>query len=99
MTAVVNRIPGAETERKGVDRAVLAAFAGLMLGSLIASLNLTLVAPMKLLPLIVTSAPPLEGPFAGVTLVTVGGGGVPAATARAVPMLVPSLAKTVSATT
>ena len=61
--------------------------------------NLTLVAPMKLLPLIVTNAPPLEGPFAGVTLVTVGGGGVPAATARAVPMLVPSLAKTVSATT
>ncbi|TMC71262.1 MAG: MFS transporter [Chloroflexi bacterium] len=45
MTAVVNRIPGAETEKKGVDRAVLAAFAGLMLGSLIASLNLTLVAP------------------------------------------------------
>jgi len=45
MPAVVNRIPGAETEKKGVDRAVLAAFAGLMLGSLIASLNLTLVAP------------------------------------------------------
>lgn len=31
--------------RKGVDRGVLAVFAGLMLGSLIASLNMTLVAP------------------------------------------------------
>src|SRR5260370_863798 len=35
----------AAPEKKGVDRAVLAVFAGLMLGSLIASLNLTLVAP------------------------------------------------------
>ena len=44
MTAVVTR--GAETPiKRGVDRAVIAVFAGLMLGSLVASLNLTLVAP------------------------------------------------------
>jgi len=45
MTAVVARSPEAAPAKKGVDRAVLAVFAGLMLGSLIASLNLTLVAP------------------------------------------------------
>jgi len=50
MTALATRdtaTRSAETPpvKKGVDRAVLAVFAGLMLGSLIASLNLTLVAP------------------------------------------------------
>ncbi|HEV2036709.1 MAG TPA: MDR family MFS transporter [Candidatus Dormibacteraeota bacterium] len=44
MTAVASRAAGAPV-RKGIDRAVMAVFAGLMLGSLIASLNLTLVAP------------------------------------------------------
>jgi EmrB/QacA subfamily drug resistance transporter len=45
MTAVAARDATTAPEKKGVDRAVLAVFAGLMLGSLIASLNLTLVAP------------------------------------------------------
>ncbi len=45
MTAVAARDATTVPEKKGVDRAVLAVFAGLMLGSLIASLNLTLVAP------------------------------------------------------
>jgi len=45
MTAVATKASTTATERKGVDRAVLAVFAGLMLGSLIASLNMTLVAP------------------------------------------------------
>jgi EmrB/QacA subfamily drug resistance transporter len=48
MTAVATRetqSPETAPAKKGVDRAVLAVFAGLMLGSLIASLNLTLVAP------------------------------------------------------
>jgi EmrB/QacA subfamily drug resistance transporter len=45
LTAVATRIPEATPPKKGVDRAVMAVFAGLMLGSLIASLNLTLVAP------------------------------------------------------
>jgi EmrB/QacA subfamily drug resistance transporter len=45
MTAVATRRAGTVPEKKGVDRAVMAVFAGLMLGSLIASLNLTLVAP------------------------------------------------------
>ena len=48
MTAVASRaetVPAEKKEKKGVDRAVLAVFAGLMLGSLIASLNMTLVAP------------------------------------------------------
>jgi len=45
MTAVAARDSTAAPEKQGVDRAVLAVFAGLMLGSLIASLNLTLVAP------------------------------------------------------
>src|SRR6266571_8880566 len=46
MTAVRTRAEGSvASARTGPDRAVLAAFAGLMLGSLIASLNLTLVAP------------------------------------------------------
>jgi EmrB/QacA subfamily drug resistance transporter len=45
MTAVATRAAGTVPEKKGVDRAVMAVFAGLMLGSLIASLNLTLVAP------------------------------------------------------
>src|SRR5712692_6350882 len=39
-------------KRSGIDRGVMAVFAGLMLGSLIASLNLTLVAPA--LPTIVS---------------------------------------------
>jgi EmrB/QacA subfamily drug resistance transporter len=45
MTAVAARDANTAPEKRGVDRAVLAVFAGLMLGSLIASLNLTLVAP------------------------------------------------------
>src|SRR5258708_1638193 len=45
MTAVASRTETVQAEKKGVDRAVLAVFAGLMLGSLIASLNMTLVAP------------------------------------------------------
>jgi EmrB/QacA subfamily drug resistance transporter len=50
MTALATRDTAARSAetppaKKGVDRAVLAVFAGLMLGSLIASLNLTLVAP------------------------------------------------------
>ena len=45
MTAVAARDSATAPARKGVDRAVLAVFAGLMLGSLVASLNLTLVAP------------------------------------------------------
>jgi EmrB/QacA subfamily drug resistance transporter len=45
MTAVATRESVAAPVKKGVDRGVLAVFAGLMLGSLIASLNLTLVAP------------------------------------------------------
>ena len=44
MTAVATHATSAPA-KKGVDRAVLAVFAGLMLGSLVASLNLTLVAP------------------------------------------------------
>ena len=46
MTAVPARREQQEPEpRKGIDRGVIAVFAGLMLGSLVASLNLTLVAP------------------------------------------------------
>jgi EmrB/QacA subfamily drug resistance transporter len=46
MTAVATRSAQQETTRKGgIDRGVLAVFAGLMLGSLVASLNMTLVAP------------------------------------------------------
>src|SRR5579859_3525332 len=45
MTAVARQAPETETASRGVDRGVLAVFSGLMLGSLIASLNLTLVAP------------------------------------------------------
>src|SRR6266567_856095 len=46
MTAVRSRAEGSVASAKtGPDRAVLAVFAGLMLGSLIASLNMTLVAP------------------------------------------------------
>ncbi len=44
MTAVATRA-ASTAERKGLDRGVMAVFAGLMLGSLIASLNMTLVAP------------------------------------------------------
>ena len=44
MTAVATKAAG-ETAKQGVDRGVLAVFAGLMLGSLVASLNMTLVAP------------------------------------------------------
>jgi hypothetical protein len=44
MTAVATQ--AVETSaKKGIDRGVMAVFAGLMLGSLIASLNMTLVAP------------------------------------------------------
>jgi EmrB/QacA subfamily drug resistance transporter len=46
MTAVGARESTAEPEaKKGIDRGVMAVFAGLMLGSLVASLNMTLVAP------------------------------------------------------
>ncbi|OLD27270.1 MAG: MFS transporter [Chloroflexi bacterium 13_1_40CM_3_65_12] len=46
MTAVATRGSTTEpSEKKGANRAVLAVFGGLMLGSLVASLNLTLVAP------------------------------------------------------
>jgi EmrB/QacA subfamily drug resistance transporter len=51
MTAVASRTAPA-TQAKGIDRGVMAVFAGLMLGSLIASLNMTLVAPA--LPTIVS---------------------------------------------
>src|SRR6266581_3252550 len=44
MTAVATQAT-TTTEAKGVDRGVMAVFAGLMLGSLVASLNMTLVAP------------------------------------------------------
>ena len=44
MTAVATKAAG-ETVKQGVDRGVMAVFAGLMLGSLVASLNMTLVAP------------------------------------------------------
>jgi len=44
MTAVATRAT-TTTAQKGIDRGVMAVFAGLMLGSLIASLNMTLVAP------------------------------------------------------
>jgi EmrB/QacA subfamily drug resistance transporter len=44
VTAVASKAAGA-TEAKGLDRGVMAVFAGLMLGSLVASLNMTLVAP------------------------------------------------------
>jgi EmrB/QacA subfamily drug resistance transporter len=45
MTALAAREAAAAHEKKGVDRGVMAVFAGLMLGSLVASLNMTLVAP------------------------------------------------------
>jgi EmrB/QacA subfamily drug resistance transporter len=45
MTAVATRPAETEAAPQGVNRAVLAVFSGLMLGSLIASLNMTLVAP------------------------------------------------------
>src|SRR5256884_8931454 len=44
MTAVATKATSARV-KAGVDRGVMAVFAGLMLGSLIASLNMTLVAP------------------------------------------------------
>src|SRR5438045_8238644 len=44
MTAVASQAAGT-TETSGLDRGVMAVFAGLMLGSLVASLNMTLVAP------------------------------------------------------
>ncbi len=44
MTAVATRAAG-ENAKQGVDRGVMAVFAGLLLGSLVASLNMTLVAP------------------------------------------------------
>jgi len=44
MTAVATKA-ASTTAKQGVDRGVMAVFAGLMLGSLVASLNLTLVAP------------------------------------------------------
>jgi EmrB/QacA subfamily drug resistance transporter len=45
MTAVATRAADDEGNSQGVNRSVLAVFAGLMLGSLVASLNMTLVAP------------------------------------------------------
>ena len=44
MTAVASEAAGT-TAKSSVDRGVMAVFAGLMLGSLVASLNMTLVAP------------------------------------------------------
>src|ERR1700745_3408334 len=52
MTAVAAKTRDEESSQGGVNRGVLAVFAGLMLGSLIASLNMTLVAPA--LPTIVS---------------------------------------------
>jgi EmrB/QacA subfamily drug resistance transporter len=52
VTAVATRPVETEAAPQGVNRAVLAVFSGLMLGSLIASLNMTLVAPA--LPTIVS---------------------------------------------
>ena len=51
MTAVASKAASASA-KPGVDRGVMAVFAGLMLGSLVASLNMTLVAPA--LPTIVS---------------------------------------------
>src|SRR5437667_9136724 len=51
MTAVASKAAGA-AEAKGIDRSVMTVFAGLMLGSLVASLSMTLVAPA--LPTIVS---------------------------------------------
>ncbi len=45
MTAVATHAAGEEVTSQGVNRSVMAVFAGLMLGSLVASLNMTLVAP------------------------------------------------------
>jgi len=45
MTAVAAREGATTSAKKGIDRGVMAVFAGLMLGSLVASLNMTLVAP------------------------------------------------------
>src|SRR5258708_37002426 len=53
MTAVAARETATTTERKGSDRGVLAVFARLMLGSLVASLTMTLVDPA--LPTIVAA--------------------------------------------
>ncbi len=44
MTAVASQAAGT-TAKPGIDRGVMTVFAGLMLGSLVASLNMTLVAP------------------------------------------------------
>src|SRR3979490_1967585 len=79
MTAVAARKATTTPEKKGVDRGVMAVFAGLMLGSLVAALNMTLVAPA--LPTIVAElggiadytwipisamlAPPIGVPVAG----------------------------------
>jgi EmrB/QacA subfamily drug resistance transporter len=52
MSATAVRETAAVPAKRGIDRGVMAVFAGLMLGSLIASLNLTLVAPA--LPTIVS---------------------------------------------
>jgi hypothetical protein len=60
--------------------------------------NDTAVASVKLVPAIVTLVAPLAGPDLGARLLTVGVGGAPTTTVLAVPMLVPSLANTVSAT-
>ena len=45
MTAVARREAQTAPDKTGIDRGVMAVFAGLMLGSLVASLNMTLVAP------------------------------------------------------
>jgi EmrB/QacA subfamily drug resistance transporter len=45
MRAVATRKTRTDPEKKGIDRGVMAVFAGLMLGSLVAALNMTLVAP------------------------------------------------------
>lgn len=60
--------------------------------------NITPVAVVKPLPVIVTVVPPAGGPAFGATFVTAGTGSFPTSIVCAVPMLVPSPAKTVSAT-
>jgi hypothetical protein len=56
------------------------------------------VAPVNAVPVIFTDVPPPAGPRTGLTRVIAGAGGAPTTIVRAVPMLVPSAAKIVSAT-
>ena len=58
----------------------------------------TAVAPVRSSPVIVTAVPPAAGPFLGESFLMLGVGAAPAWIVLAVPMLVPSEAKTVRAT-